>query len=181
MISGQDYQEVLTNFPLGSELLTGLFLDVTTSGFDGNGQPTSQTVEKTLFDRLGYATRQNGTTSTVDLSGPGSVAFNQTDFSTLTLSPVAPSQAALATEVNTIGVLADQLSTATADVPSDPTLLADSQQQILRLSNEIAKLEAAYLGGGFLAQSDLYSAPRQSICWSTLTSIARGSSPCRRW
>ncbi len=31
-IHGQDYQEVLTNFPLGSQILTGLFLNITLSG-----------------------------------------------------------------------------------------------------------------------------------------------------
>ena len=36
-ITGTSYQEVLTNLPLGNEILTGLFLNVTTSG---PGEPT---------------------------------------------------------------------------------------------------------------------------------------------
>jgi len=50
---GTDFQEVLTNFPLGSQVLTGLFAQVTiTSG----GSSTSQVFNKTLFDRVGPAT-----------------------------------------------------------------------------------------------------------------------------
>jgi uncharacterized membrane protein len=53
-ILGQPYQEVLTNFPLGSQILTGLFLDVTLSG----PGTSSQTFNRALVDRIGYAARQ---------------------------------------------------------------------------------------------------------------------------
>ena len=38
IITGQPYQEVLTNFPLGSQILTGLFLNVTLTGAGGLGE-----------------------------------------------------------------------------------------------------------------------------------------------
>ena len=53
-ITGTPYQEVLTNFPLGSQILTGLFLNVTLSG----AGTTSETFSRTLVDRIGYAARQ---------------------------------------------------------------------------------------------------------------------------
>ena len=53
IIRGTDYQEVLTNFPLGSQYLTGLFLNFTLSGPDG----PSETYSKTLVDRIGFASR----------------------------------------------------------------------------------------------------------------------------
>ena len=56
VIHGQEYQEVITNFPLGSQILTGLFLDVTQSG----PQSSPVTYEKTLVDRIGFAARQGG-------------------------------------------------------------------------------------------------------------------------
>src|SRR5262249_29901350 len=56
LIPGQDYQEVLTNFPFGSQILTGVFLDINTSG---PGSPT-ETFERALLDRLGFAARQAG-------------------------------------------------------------------------------------------------------------------------
>ena len=54
MITGTPYQEVLTNFPLGSQILTGLFLNVTLSGPGDRRRPTA----RTLVDRIGYAARQ---------------------------------------------------------------------------------------------------------------------------
>jgi hypothetical protein len=53
-ITGQSYQEVLTNFPFASQILTGLFLDVTLGG----AGTTPQTSTYTIVDRIGYAARQ---------------------------------------------------------------------------------------------------------------------------
>jgi hypothetical protein len=53
-IIGKPYQEVLTNFPLGGQILTGLFLDV---GLSGPGA-TTETFDQTLVDRIGFAARQ---------------------------------------------------------------------------------------------------------------------------
>ncbi len=64
---GTDFQEVLTNLPLGSQVLTGLFADVTITY---NGSGTSQTFTKTLFDRIGFAARAAGSPSPVSI-GPG--------------------------------------------------------------------------------------------------------------
>ena len=54
IIQGTPFQEFATNFPLGSQVLTGLFLNVTLSGPQG----ASQTYQHTILDRLGYAARQ---------------------------------------------------------------------------------------------------------------------------
>jgi uncharacterized membrane protein len=56
VITGQSYQDAVTNFPLASQVVTGLFLNVTLSGPQGQ----AQTYVKTLYDGIGYATRQNG-------------------------------------------------------------------------------------------------------------------------
>ncbi len=60
-VNGHDYQEVLTNFPLASQILTGLFLNITLSGPQG----TEETYERTLVDRIGYAVRENGGTPNI--------------------------------------------------------------------------------------------------------------------
>ncbi len=64
-IIGQQYQEVLTNFPLASQILTGLFLNVTLGG----AGTTSQTYTQTLVDRIGYAAREG-------LAEPESLSVN---------------------------------------------------------------------------------------------------------
>ena len=67
IIRGTDYQEVLTNFPLASQVLTGLFLHTTLLSPEENGTRKTETVEKTLFDRIGFAARQNGGSPTLNL------------------------------------------------------------------------------------------------------------------
>ena len=69
LIRGQDYQEMLTNFPFGSQILTGLFLEVSVLFPQVNGQRETQTLTKTLLDRIGFAARQGGGSSTGGLSG----------------------------------------------------------------------------------------------------------------
>ena len=64
VIQGQAYQEVFTNFPLGSQLVTGLFLDISLSGPQG----PATTLEKTLLDREGYAAQSDGTTASAVIS-----------------------------------------------------------------------------------------------------------------
>jgi uncharacterized repeat protein (TIGR01451 family) len=64
LIVGTNYQELFTNFPLGNQVLTGLFLNVTLSGPQG----TPETFDRTLADRIGYAARQNGGSVNVNVS-----------------------------------------------------------------------------------------------------------------
>ena len=67
-IIGQQYQEFLTNFPLASQILTGLFLNITLSGAGTN----SQTFSQTLVDRIGYAARQG-------MAAPENLSVNPSD------------------------------------------------------------------------------------------------------
>ncbi|HVC97547.1 MAG TPA: transglutaminase domain-containing protein, partial [Pirellulales bacterium] len=64
IITGQSFQDVFTNFPLASQVVTGLFMNVTLSGPQGAGQ----TYDKTLYDAIGYAARQGDAPVTVSLS-----------------------------------------------------------------------------------------------------------------
>ena len=67
-ITGTPYQEVLTNFPLASQILTGLFLNVTLSG----PGTISETISRALVDRVGYAARQG-------LASPENLSVNPSD------------------------------------------------------------------------------------------------------
>ncbi|HQU42211.1 MAG TPA: transglutaminase domain-containing protein, partial [Pirellulales bacterium] len=81
IILGTDYQEVYTTFPLGSQILSGLFMNVTLSGPEG----ASQTYDKTLFDRIGYAARQIGTSVQVSASPSSGPSLSPFDIWTLNI------------------------------------------------------------------------------------------------
>ncbi|MGA2255400.1 MAG: choice-of-anchor Q domain-containing protein, partial [Thermoguttaceae bacterium] len=110
VLHGQQYQEILTNFPLGSQILTGLFLNIISSG---PGETTS-TVQQTLVDRIGYAVRQNGgSPPPINTSGP----------------PVINAQ-----DIYTVNVLAGEIGAGLADrlVPE----MNATEDQLTLLSQE---------------------------------------------
>ena len=78
-VTGTSYQEVLTNLPLGSQVLTGLFLNVILNGPQG----APETEERTLFDRIGYAARQGLVPTNVSVNTSGGPALNSFDAFTL--------------------------------------------------------------------------------------------------
>ena len=79
IMQGTPFQETLTNFPDGSEVLTSLFLNVTLSGPQG----ASETFSRSLVDLIGFAARQQGGTSTVSANASGQPAINSYDLTTL--------------------------------------------------------------------------------------------------
>ncbi len=100
-ILGTPYQEVLTNFPLGSEVLTGEFLNVVLSG---PGQ-TTQSFEHTILDLLGPAVRQGGAAPALSINPSGPPSLTEFDITTLNALPglqsprtLAPLQAVIASE-----------------------------------------------------------------------------------
>jgi uncharacterized membrane protein len=56
LVRGTDYQEVLTNFPFSSQVVTGLFLEMDVRAPDGS----VETYERTLADRIGLVARRTG-------------------------------------------------------------------------------------------------------------------------
>ena len=80
IIRGEDYQEYLTNFPMGSQFLTGLFLEIDVIT-PGRG---TETYERTLIDRIGFVNRQNG--SPIELSMTSGQQPAISPFDTVTIS-----------------------------------------------------------------------------------------------
>ena len=96
-ITGQQYQEVITNFPLASQILTGLFLNVTLAG----AGTTSSTYSQTLVDRIGYAARQGmAPPENLSVSPSGPPIITPFDLTTLNILPglQSPSASQLETE-----------------------------------------------------------------------------------
>lgn len=73
VIEGESYQDLLTNFPLGTVMTTGGWLEFEVQYPDGSGR-SNELYERQLFDRVGYELRNAGTggLAQIDLSDLGS-------------------------------------------------------------------------------------------------------------
>jgi len=101
IIRGQDYQEVLTNFPLTSQVLTGLFLSVTLSGPQG----PPQSYEHTILDRIGYAARQGLVATSVSTDPNDAPALGNFDITTVNVLPGVFDDAQLTNDINVVQTL----------------------------------------------------------------------------
>ncbi len=139
IIRGTDYQEVITNFPLGNQLLTGLFLEMDVA--DANGKV--ETHERALVDRIGFAARQNGGMPTIDLSGG---AANQSTINILDIVTInaLPGLQAPSAVVNQRDRLTPVQSGLTAILPLLSTLpstgpFTTSQLELLAKAIDLAR------------------------------------------
>jgi len=176
VIQGTPYQEVLTNFPFGSQILTGLFLNIKVSGPDA---PT-QTYERTLVDRIGFAATQNGGSSTtaVDTSAPPIISPTDIYTGNVLAGLQNPNPAAFLT--SQAAALSVQVSALTGSSQNLPALTSDTERLImadedLQLVNF---LTASDVSTAMLANRALvaayYASPRITLV-AFATTAARGS------
>ncbi len=135
VLRGTDYQEVITNFPLGSQILTGLFLDVSLSGPQG---PT-QTYDRTLLDRIGYAVRQNGGSPSLDITATSPPAVSALDSWSIGVQASEQPAPPLATMQAQVTTDAARLSSIQASANPDSNLAAAA------LNNTLIDQSRSYL------------------------------------
>ncbi len=91
--TGTPFQEFLTNFPLGSTILTGLTLNMDLVSPGG----VTEHQESRLVDRIGFAARQSSTTASFSVDANGKAALTNFDvvtvFATANESPKRDSMA----------------------------------------------------------------------------------------
>ena len=169
ILTGTVFQEVLTNFPLGSEIVTGLFLEVTTLTPKPNGTVQTETFDKSLLDKIGFAARQNGSSTTVSIAPGGLPSISEFDFVTLdvataaeALGPVQPRQARAVADN---AVLTARLDDTT--IPDDDAVSNQLTRQVLRnetivTANSFAVLsdEVAARASGLARVVDYLDSPR---------------------
>jgi len=109
-ITGTPYQEVFSNFPFVSSEVTGLFLNVTLSGPQGS----AQTYQKTLFDGIGYAVRQNGGTPVGSGQPTGSPSISPLEVWSMSVSAAMQDPTTYSTSEDQLQVTATTLANATA-------------------------------------------------------------------
>jgi hypothetical protein len=110
VIPGKAYQELITSFPLGSQILTGLFLNITLNGPQG----PAETDERTLFDRIGYVARRGLAPVNVSVSPASAPALSSLDAFTLNIMPSLQDTAITAPLMRELDNLSQQIQNETA-------------------------------------------------------------------
>ncbi len=150
---GKDYQETLTDFPLASQVLTGLFLDVTMSEPQVSGSSIVDTIQKTVFDRIGYVPRQNGTIAPVSVAPNTGPATTEQDVVTLNVSAAAVPTGPLLAAQSTLNQEAAEIN---ALIPSGTTTLSPTAQPAVPLSWQVVRGLTALAAGIFNSASAQY-------------------------
>lgn len=136
-ITGRQYQEILTNFPLGSQILTGLFLNITSSNPAAGDPP--QTISRALVDRIGYAARQGlAAPENLSVNASGAPIISPFDLTTINVLPGLQSpQAAALAQARAIAAL----TVANAQSPPDVRIATNALLAMGRA--EVANIAAA--------------------------------------
>jgi uncharacterized membrane protein len=164
-IIGQQYQEFLTNFPLASQILTGLFLNITLSG----GGTTSPPFSQTLVDRIGYAARQGlAAPENLSVNPSGPPIITPFDLTTLNILPglQSPGAAQLVQERATQELASVSSETNPTQVVQAEALTAAARANLANFAAASDQETANLARGYFLAA--YFNVPRITVFSSKL-------------
>ncbi len=179
LIRGTSYQEVLTTLPFGSQVLTGLFLTIIQSGPQG---PT-QSYERTLYDAIGYAARQNGGSSSTSINPANGPSVSPLSVWTVNVQPGPVAIQAAGTVINELTQVQQQLTADQAAGNVDPGEESLDQRDVM-LTTELNADDfffASNISLLGLEQAGLitayYARPRVVISSGVLTTPAGSTTP----
>jgi uncharacterized membrane protein len=162
VIRGTDYQDVLSNFPLVSQVVTGVFLNVKLIGADGTVQPN----QYTLADRVGIAARQNGASGL--RAGANQPLFGPVDVTTFTVLPGLMNPHVLSTLSNEGDVLSAQAAAIAPGSAGDPAQEVTNDQATSLTRTALLEVNRALLAQ-YLATADaatgLYSRSMGAVAY----------------
>jgi len=168
IIRGTDYQETYNSFPFGSDVLTGLFLNVSFQSAEVNGQRQTTTENKTLFDRIGFAQRQAAGPVSLNLPSTPEAALSALDIVTLEISGETEDDHEVGFQMTLSRQLATQnIGLAQSVVQGGPAPGGASLNQLNSLTSQVVTETNVLLGQTFLADSDLASAGIASPLFTT--------------
>ncbi len=129
IITGTPYQEFFTNFPLSSQILTGLFLEIDAD--NTNYQQTAYT--HTMFDRIGPAARQGNASVSLNLPPTPRRRFTDFDLTTVNINTSRQPTSTIQTQQTRLTNAYNAYEAIKAELASVPTsgTLTDSQQEIV--------------------------------------------------
>lgn len=127
VITGTSYQELYTNFPLSSSVLTGLFLEIDTV----SANDTASVYTHTIYDRLGPAARQGNASANLSLPSPPAPALTDFDLATVNINTARQPVSSLQAQQTRLTNAYNNYEAIKAELASVPTTgtLTDSQQE----------------------------------------------------
>ena len=165
IIQGTSYQEVLTNFPLGSQIITGLFLQMKLIAADG----TVTSYQRTLADRIGEAARQSGALSGSLSVQPGAPPLvSPLDLTTVDITEGSIDANVVTTYQNELNTLSSALENFQSELGQVTGILTNDAlaSQATALTQNIIMLIERSRIASYLSVSDLYTsflAPRTGV------------------
>ena len=144
IVTGTDYQEFFTNFPLSSTILTGLFVEVDA---DDSWYYQQHPYTHTMFDRLGPAARQGNASVSLNLPAsptPAVSNFDIASFNILTTHQLLSTFQAQQTRLNNAYQAYEAIKPAFEALPTTGALSAAQQataQQAATLAKYLAIAE----------------------------------------
>ena len=139
LLTGTPYQELYTNFPLGSQILTGLFLEVDADDYTYSSPTGGWT--HTLFDRLGPAGRQGNASVNLSLPPTPAPAVTQFDLTSVNINtarqPLSTIQSQKTRLTNAYNNYENIKTQVTALPTSGP--LSDAQLQLVQQATNLGQ------------------------------------------
>ncbi len=160
LITGETYQEILSNFAggLGNSQLTGLFLEMDVINADG----VVEKHERELMDRIGFVGRQSGGSTPLESSTDGAPSITAAEAVVINVRPGLQSSEALASYLTRrlapFEQKALELQPLLEELPEEGPL-TDEQKSFLSIWNQIlgnnAKILGELLAIKFAIESDI--------------------------
>lgn len=155
---GSDFQEVFSNFPLSSQLLTGIFAQVELAAPEIGGVRATQVIDKTLFDRIGFAARKSGAAVDVAAPTPAVPAVQGVDLLTLSISAAREPDSQRAAYATGIAVLESQLEAIEPDLDDpDDVVRRDAIRRTSFVGTAMLARTTARIASVFTGTSDRLS------------------------
>jgi large repetitive protein len=117
LITGTDFQEFYTNFPLGSQILTGLFLEIDADDYTY----TQQAYTHTMFDRLGPAARQGNASLSRSLPPTPIPAITELDLTSANINTARQPLASIQAQQTRLTTAYNNYEAIKAEIASVPT------------------------------------------------------------
>ncbi len=169
IIRGTDYSEIVTNFPLGNILVTGVFVSVDITDADAQ----TQSHRRSMYDRIGYVTRTQGGPVSVDPNSLTHPVLTELDVMTLAISPSRQALDDFSVRKTRLQALQAQVALLQPLVQAlPPPGLRDATQEAVARDSVIAA-RYALIANNELALASLLGAADQQIDEQSLRTLVK--------